>query len=71
VGKPEIKRSLGRPRRRWVDNNKMHLRGTVWFVMEWIYLAQDQWSILVSTEMNLRGEYNVGKLLSSQATDGF
>jgi hypothetical protein len=49
VGKPEGKRPLGRPRRRWVDNFKLDLRE-----MEWIDLAQnmDQWMALVNTVMN-------------------
>jgi hypothetical protein len=56
VGKPERKRPLGRPRRRWVDNIKMVLRETGWGGMEWIDLAQDgnQWRALVNTVMNLR-----------------
>jgi hypothetical protein len=51
VGKPEGKRPLGRPRRRWVDNIKMDLRE-----MDWIDLAQDrdQWRALVNTVMNFR-----------------
>jgi hypothetical protein len=56
VGKPERKRTLGRPRRRWADNIKIYLRETGWNVMEWIDLAQDrdQWRALVSTVVNLR-----------------
>jgi hypothetical protein len=52
VGKPEGKRPLGRPRRRWVDNIKMDLRE---LGMDWIDLAQDrdQWRALVNTVMNL------------------
>jgi hypothetical protein len=42
VGKPEEKRPLGRPRRRWMDNNKMDLREMRWGGMEWIDLAQDK-----------------------------
>jgi ribosome biogenesis protein Tsr3 len=42
VGKPEGKRPLGRPRRRWVDNIKINLREIAWDVMEWINLAQDR-----------------------------
>jgi hypothetical protein len=42
VGKPEGKRPLGRPRRRWVDNNKMNLIEIGWGGMDWIYLAQDR-----------------------------
>jgi hypothetical protein len=56
VGKPEGKRSLGRPRRRWVDNIKMDIREIGWDDMNWIDLAQDtdQWRALVNTVMNLR-----------------
>jgi hypothetical protein len=56
VGKPEGKRPLGRPRRRWVDNIKMDLREIGWDGMDWIDLAQDrnQWRALVNTVMNLR-----------------
>jgi hypothetical protein len=45
VGKPEGKRPLGRPRRRWVDNIKMDLREVGWDDRDWIDLAQDrdQW----------------------------
>jgi hypothetical protein len=56
VGKPEGRRSLGRPRRRWVDNIKMDLREIGWDDMDWIDLAQvrDQGRALVNTVMNLR-----------------
>jgi hypothetical protein len=56
VGKPEGKRSLGRPRRRWVDNIIMDLREIGWDRMDWIDVAQDreQWRALVNTAMNLR-----------------
>jgi hypothetical protein len=55
VGKPEGKRRLGRPRRRWVDNIKMGLREIRWDGMDWIELDQDrdQWRALVNTVMNL------------------
>jgi hypothetical protein len=42
VGKPEGKRTLGRPRCRWVDNIKMNLRHIGWYGMDWIDLAQDR-----------------------------
>jgi hypothetical protein len=42
VGKPEGKRSLGRPRRRWVDNIKMDLREIGWDGADWMDLAQDR-----------------------------
>jgi hypothetical protein len=40
AGKPEGKRPLGRPRRRWANNIKMDLRETGWYDMDWIDLAQ-------------------------------
>jgi hypothetical protein len=42
VGKPEGKRQLGRPRRRWVDSIKIYLREIGWDGMDWIDLAQDR-----------------------------
>jgi hypothetical protein len=42
VGNPEVKRPLGRLRRRWVDNIKMDLRAIGWDGMDWIDLAQDR-----------------------------
>jgi hypothetical protein len=42
VGKPEGKRSLGRPKRRWVDNIKIYLRALGWDGMDRIDLAQDR-----------------------------
>jgi hypothetical protein len=56
VGKPDGKRSLRRPRRRWVDNIKIYLIEIPWGGMDWIDLAQnmDQLRALVNTVMNLR-----------------
>jgi len=56
VGKPEVKRTLGRPRRRWVDNIRMDLQEVGCWCMDWIGLAQDRyrWRTLVSAVMNLR-----------------
>jgi hypothetical protein len=56
VGKPKGKRSLERPRSRWVCNIKMDLREIGWDGMDWIDLAQDmdQCRALVNTVMNLR-----------------
>jgi hypothetical protein len=56
VGKPEGKRSLGRPRRRWIDNIKMDLLEIGLSVVDWICLAQDwySWRALVNSVMNLR-----------------
>jgi hypothetical protein len=55
VGKPEGKRSLGRPGHRWVDV-KMDRREIGCGGMDWIFLAQDRdrWRALVNTAMNLR-----------------
>jgi len=56
VGKLEGKRTLGRPRRRWVDNIRMDLHEVGCGYMDWIGLAQDRdrWRTLVSAVMNLR-----------------
>jgi hypothetical protein len=56
VGKPEGRRPLGRPRRRWEDNIKMDLREVGWGGMDWINLAQDRdrWRALVNAVTNLR-----------------
>jgi hypothetical protein len=56
VGKPEGKRPIGRPRRRWVDNIKTDLLEIVWGGVDWICLAQDRdkWRALVNAVMNLR-----------------
>jgi hypothetical protein len=49
VGKPEERRSLGRPRCRWEDNIRMDLRGIGWKGVEWMHLVQgrNQWRDLV------------------------
>jgi hypothetical protein len=55
VGKPEGKRPLGRPRRRWEDGSEWILGRLAWGV-DWIRLAQDRdrWRAVVSAMMNLR-----------------
>ena len=56
VGKPEGKRPLGRPRRRWVDNIRMDLQEVSCGHVDWIGLAQDRdrWRKLVNAVMSLR-----------------
>jgi hypothetical protein len=56
VGKPEGRRPLGRPRRRWEDGIRMDLEEIGWGGVEWIHLAQDRdrWRALVNAVMNLR-----------------
>jgi hypothetical protein len=56
VGKPEGKRPLGRPGRRWIDNIKMDLLEIGLSAVDWIGLAQDRyrWRAFVNAVMNLR-----------------
>jgi hypothetical protein len=56
VGKPEGKRPLERPRRRWEGGIKMDLREIDWGGVEWFHLAQDRdrWRAVVNAVMNLR-----------------
>jgi hypothetical protein len=56
VGKPEGKKPLGRPRRRWVDNIRMDLGEVGWGDVEWIDLAKDRnrWRALVKSVLKLR-----------------
>jgi hypothetical protein len=56
MGKPERKRPLGRPRRRWEDGIRMDFREIGWGSEDWIQLAQDRdrWRAVVNTVMNLR-----------------
>jgi len=56
VGKPEGKRSLEGPRRRWGDNIRIDLQELGCWYMDWTGLAQDRdrWRTLVSAVMNLR-----------------
>ena len=55
VGKPEVKRSLGRPRRRRVDNIMMDLQEVACGYVDWIRLAQDRerWWTLASVVMKI------------------
>ena len=54
VGKPEGKRPLGRPRRRWEDNIKIDLQEVGRSCGDWMELAQDRdrWRAFVVTKMN-------------------
>jgi hypothetical protein len=56
VGKPEGRRRLGRPRRRWVNNIRMDLLEVGWGDVDWIGLAQDRdrWRALVNSVLDLR-----------------
>jgi ribosome biogenesis protein Nip4 len=56
VGRPEGRRPLGRPRRRWENNITMNLREIGFGDVDWIHFAQvrDRWRVLVNTAMNLR-----------------
>ena len=56
LGKPEEKRPLRRPSRKWVDNIRMDLQEMGCGYMDWIVLAKDRdrWRTLVSAVMNLR-----------------
>jgi hypothetical protein len=50
IGKPEAKRPLGRPRRRWEDNIRMDLKEIGYQNVEWIHLTQDRdhWRAVVN-----------------------
>ena len=65
VGKPEGKRPLGIPRRRWVDNIRTDLQEEGCGYMDWIGLAQDRdrWRTLVSAVMNRSGSVKCGEFL--------
>jgi hypothetical protein len=67
VGRPEGRRPLGRPRRRWEDNIKMDLREIGFGDVDWIHLAQDRdrWRASVNTVMSLRVPKNAENFLTS------
>jgi hypothetical protein len=56
VGNHVVKRTLGRPRRRWQDNNKMDLQDVGCGGMDWVDVARDRdsWRALVKAVMNFR-----------------
>jgi hypothetical protein len=66
VRKPEGKRPLGRPRRRWVYNIRTDLGEVGWGDVDWIGLAKDRnrWRAVVNSVLNLRVTLNAGKLSS-------
>jgi hypothetical protein len=70
LGKPEGRRSLGRPRRRWLNIIRMDLVEVGWGDVDWIGLAQDRdrWRALVNSVWNLWAPENAGKLSSAQTT---
>jgi hypothetical protein len=67
VRKPEGRKPLRIPRRRWEDNIRLDLREIMWEDVDWIYLAQDrdQWRVLVNTAMNFRVLLKAGNVLIS------
>jgi hypothetical protein len=67
VGKPEGKRPLGRPWKRWDDNIKIDLQKVGCGYMDLIELAQDtdRWLALVKVVMDLLVQYNAGNFLTS------
>ena len=67
VGKPKVKRLLGRLRRRWVDNIRIDVQEVGCGYMDWIGLVQgrDSWQMLVSAVMNLRVPWNARNFLTS------
>jgi hypothetical protein len=72
VRKPEGKRPLGRPRRRWMDKIRMDLGEVGWGDMSWIGLAQDRngWRALMNSVLNLRVPRNARKLSSGLTSRG-
>jgi len=67
MGKPEGKRPLGRPRRRWEDNTKMDLQEAGCGGVDWSELAEnrDSWQAVVKAVMKLRVSQNAGNFLTT------
>jgi hypothetical protein len=72
VGKPEGKRPLGRPRRRWMNNIRMDFGEVGWGDVDWIGLAQERnrWRAVVKSILNLRVPQNAGKFSSGLTSSG-
>ena len=70
MAKPEGKRPLGRPRRRWEDNNKLDLQEVRCGDMDWIDLAQgrDRWRAVVNALIELSGFIKCGEFLDQLRT---
>jgi hypothetical protein len=66
VDRPEGRRQLGRPRRRWEVNIKMDLQEVEWEGMDWIEVARDRdtWRAVVNAVMKLRVPQNVWNFLT-------
>ena len=70
MGKPEGKKPLGRPRRKWEDNINIDLQEVRGACGDWMELAQDRerWRAVVSMVRNLRVPKNAGNFLTSCRT---
>jgi hypothetical protein len=73
VGKPERKKPLGRPRRRWEDNIKMDIQEVKWEGMDWIDVAQDRdrWRALVNAVVIFWVPQNAGNFLTRSEPSSF
>jgi hypothetical protein len=73
VGKPEIKRWLGRPRHRWENNIRMGVQEVGWGCMDWSDLVQgtDRWCNALYIITKFRFPQNAGNFLTSWGTSSF
>jgi hypothetical protein len=69
---PEGNRTVRKPRRRWVNNIRIHLEVVEWGDVDWIGLAKDRnrWRALVNLVLNHRVPQNAGKLSSGLTSSG-